>query len=41
MIPAVDMEEAFNIATERMGRKDLEVLIVPHGLQTLPIVKNT
>jgi nickel-dependent lactate racemase len=41
MIPAVDMEEAFNIAAERIGRKDLEVLIVPHGLQTLPIVKNT
>jgi nickel-dependent lactate racemase len=38
MIPAVDMEEAFNIAAERIGRKDLEVLIVPHGLQTLPIV---
>jgi nickel-dependent lactate racemase len=41
MIPAVDMEEAFNIAAERIGRKELEILIVPHGLQTLPIVKNS
>jgi nickel-dependent lactate racemase len=41
MIPAVDMDEAFSIAAERMGRKDLEVLIVPHGLQTLPIVTAT
>ncbi len=40
MIPADDMEEAFRIAAERIGRNDLEVLIVPHGLQTLPIVKN-
>ncbi len=40
MTPAADMEEAFSITAERIGRKDLEVLIVPHGLQTLPIVKN-
>jgi nickel-dependent lactate racemase len=40
MIPAVDMDEAFRVATERIGKKDLEVLIVPHGLQTLPIVKH-
>jgi nickel-dependent lactate racemase len=39
MIPAVDMEEAFSIAAEKIGRRELEVLIVPHGLQTLPIVK--
>ena len=41
MIPAVDMKEAFSIAGEKIGRKDLEVLIVPHGLQTLPIIENT
>ena len=40
MIPALDMKEAFSIAAEKIGRKDLEVLVVPHGLQTLPIVKN-
>jgi hypothetical protein len=34
------MEEAFSIAAEKIGRRELEVLIVPHGLQTLPIVKN-
>jgi nickel-dependent lactate racemase len=39
MIPAAHMDEAFRIATQRIGRKDLEVLIVPHGLQTLPIVE--
>ena len=38
MIPAAHMEEAFRIAADRIGRRDLEVLIVPHGLQTLPIV---
>jgi len=40
MIPATDMEEAFSIVAEKIGRKDLEVLIVPHGLQTLPIVND-
>ena len=39
MIPAAHMNEAFEIAVQRIGRKDLEVLIVPQGLQTLPIVK--
>lgn len=39
MIPAAHMEEAFRIAAEKIGRSDLEVLVVPHGLQTLPIVK--
>jgi len=39
MIPAADMEEAFGIAAEKMGRKDLEVLIVPQALMTLPIVQ--
>ena len=40
LIPALEMEEAFRLAAESIGRQDLEVLIVPHGLQTLPIVKN-
>jgi nickel-dependent lactate racemase len=38
MIPAQDMDEAFDIATKKVGRDDLEVLIVPHALMTLPIV---
>jgi nickel-dependent lactate racemase len=38
MIPADSMDEAFAIAVEKIGRNDLEVVIVPHALQTLPIV---
>ncbi len=38
MIPAADMQEAFQIATEKKGRQELDVLIVPHALLTLPIV---
>jgi hypothetical protein len=38
MIPAADMEEAFQIAVQKMGRADLDVLVVPHALLTLPIV---
>ncbi|MBU1904110.1 MAG: nickel-dependent lactate racemase [Proteobacteria bacterium] len=38
MIPAADMEEAFRISAQKIGRGDLEVLIVPHALLTLPIV---
>ncbi len=41
MIPAEHMDQAFHIATEKMGRKDLDVLIVPHALMTLPIVSQT
>ncbi len=40
MIPAVDMDEAFRIAAEKIGRADLDLLIVPHALLTLPIVTN-
>jgi nickel-dependent lactate racemase len=40
MIPAVDMDEAFRIAAEKIGRTDLDLLIVPHALLTLPIVTN-
>ena len=39
MIPASDMDEAFRTAAALMGRNDLDVLIVPHALLTLPIVK--
>jgi lactate racemase len=38
MIPAVDMNEAFRTAAALMRRNDLDVLIVPHALLTLPIV---
>ncbi|MBN1314275.1 MAG: nickel-dependent lactate racemase [Anaerolineales bacterium] len=38
MIPAFDMDHAFRIAVEKIGRADLDVLIVPHALLTLPIV---
>jgi nickel-dependent lactate racemase len=39
MIPASDMDEAFRFATQVMGHTDLDVLIVPHALFTLPIVQ--
>ena len=38
MTPAADMDEAFRIAAVMMDRQDLDVLIVPHALLTLPIV---
>jgi len=38
MIPAHDMEDAFRISAQNIGRRDLEVLVVPHALLTLPIV---
>jgi len=38
MIPAADMDEAFRIVAEKLG-PNLEVLIVPHALLTLPIVQ--
>ena len=41
MIPAERMDQAFHIATEKMGRNDLDVLIVPHALMTLPIVSQS
>lgn len=40
MIPARDMNEAFRTAAAILGRKDLDVLIVPHALLTLPIVQS-
>jgi len=38
MIPAADMEQAFHISAQKIRREDLDVLIVPHALLTLPIV---
>lgn len=38
MIPARDMDDAFRTASAILGRKDLDVLIVPHALLTLPVV---
>ncbi len=38
MIPAETMQAAFQIAAEKMGRKNLDALIVPHALLTLPVV---
>jgi hypothetical protein len=38
MIPAAAMDQAFAIAKEKVGQKDLDVLAVPHALLTLPIV---
>ena len=37
MTPASTMEEAFEMVQDALGR-ELEVLIVPHALQTLPVV---
>jgi len=38
MIPAATMEEALSMAAEALG-PELDVLIVPHALLTLPVVK--
>jgi len=37
MITAKDMQEAFHLAESQIGRRDLEVLLVPQALQTLPV----
>jgi nickel-dependent lactate racemase len=39
MTPAATMEEAFGLAQARMGRQ-LEALIVPHALLSLPVVQD-
>jgi len=38
MIPAATMEEALSIAAEALG-PELDVLIVPHALLTLPVIR--
>jgi nickel-dependent lactate racemase len=40
MIPAATMDEALGIAAEKLG-PELDVLIVPHALLTLPVVQST
>jgi hypothetical protein len=37
MTPAADMDEAFRIAVAKVGRHDLNVLIVEQALLTLPV----
>jgi hypothetical protein len=32
------MEEAFELSAHYLGRKDLDVLVVPHAMLTLPVV---
>jgi len=38
MIPVSGMASAFRTAAEKMGSDDLDVLIVPHAMLTLPVV---
>jgi nickel-dependent lactate racemase len=40
MIPAQTMEQALEFAVTHIGRPDLDVLIIPHALLTLPFIKN-
>ena len=40
MIPATTIEEALEFAVSHIGRSDLDVLIIPHALLTLPYIKN-
>jgi len=40
MIPARTMKEALEFAVNHIGRPDLDVLIIPHALLTLPFVKD-
>jgi len=40
MIPLETMEEALEFAVKHIGRPDLDVLIIPHALLTLPFVED-
>jgi hypothetical protein len=40
MIPAQSMEKALEFAVTHIGRPDLDVLIIPHALLTLPFIQN-
>jgi hypothetical protein len=40
MIPAPTMEEALSLAARELGN-ELDVLLVPHALLTLPVVGDT
>ena len=39
MLPAADMDDAFRIAVSKIGRNELDVLIVPQALLTLPVAR--
>lgn len=39
MIPATTIQEALEFAVSHMGRSDLDVLIIPHALLTLPFIR--
>jgi hypothetical protein len=39
MVSATTMTEAFEFAVNHIGRPDLDVLIIPHALLTLPHVR--
>jgi len=39
MIPVQTMEEALGFAVKHIGRPDLDVLIIPHALLTLPFIR--
>ena len=39
LIPAASMDEALHLAQRALG-SDCSVLVVPHALQTLPVVTN-
>jgi nickel-dependent lactate racemase len=38
MIPAHNMDDAFRICAQKIGRGDLDILVIPHALVTLPII---
>ena len=40
MIPSQTMKEALEFAVKHIGRPDLDVLIIPHALLTLPFVED-
>jgi len=40
MIPAQSMEKALEFAVTHIGKPDLDVLIIPHALLTLPFIQN-
>lgn len=40
MIPVSGMDNALQSAAEKIGREDLDILIVPHAMQTLPMITN-
>ena len=40
MIPVETMEQALEFAVTHIGKPDLDVLIIPHALLTLPFIKN-